>query len=349
MKRFLFSKPWQKKGGVFLLGMGLLVFLMIPPAVHAQEEEEAGYAVTGTAEARHENYVKARKRAVEYAFQKALEYALKDMVGESVFKSNSKSMETLLNDSSRFVKSYRYLESSDSLAEKVSRVRLEVTFFKDAINRKLNTLGVMKSVIKERSVIVLINEKSLSTESPPDFWDYVPIAEVALLQKLMNAGIQVIGREHARELIDEQAVIDAARGDIAAAVDIGLRVGADIVIVGNAISSRTGPPDAKPPVPIQANLSIKAVSSLRSLVIAAKSEFATMNAADEFKGELQAFEAASAKMSVFLLDAMKRYWRPKSPPQLQARKDGETGNAPPLEPEPSQPIRQITPRMMDDL
>ncbi len=331
-----------------------LTFLFIwenPGICYAEMESGFKYEVTGEATVKKENYMRARKKAVKFAFQNALERALHEILGESVVNSNQKKINRLLRKARHFVKSYRFIETINSPVEKITRVKLEVTLFTKAINQQLSSLGVMKSLIKERTVIILIHEKSLSTETPPDFWDYTPIAEVALLQNLTASGIQVVNRNKARELIDEQSVIDAAQGDISSAVDIGIKVGADIVIVGNAISSRVGDSSGSLEGGIQSSLNIKAISALKSMIIAAKSEMARVNVKDDFQGELQAFELASKKMAGFLLGAMNRYWNPVIEPNVDEFSEGNEINS--IEPEqtkpPQAPIQEVTPQMMDDL
>ncbi len=349
---YLTALRWLSISNPFLGCFFLYLCVWGNPGVsYAEMETGFKYEITGEATVYKENYMRARKQAVKYAFQNALEKALHEILGKSVVKSNQKKINKLLKKARHFVKSYRFLETTHSVVEKITRVKLEVTLFTKAINQQLSSLGVMKSLIKERTVIILIHEKSLSTESPPDFWDYTPIAEVALLQNLTASGIQVVNRNKARELIDEQSVIDAAQGDISSAVDIGIKVGADIVIVGNAISSRIGDSPGSLESGIQSSLNIKAISALKSMIIAAKSEMARVNAKDEFQGELQAFELASKKMAKFLMGAMNRYWNPVIEPEVDEFSEGNDINS--LEPEqpetPQAPIQEVTPQMMDDL
>ena len=240
------------------------------------------------------------------------------------------------------MKQYRFLEAEDSTIEKLSLVRLEVVLYKDEINRELSLLGMVTSNIKPRSVIILILERSLSSDMPAEFWDYVPIAEVALLQKFLSAGVTVVGREVVRDLVDEQVVIQAARGDISSAVEIGMKAGADVVIVGSAISSREDDGASEGAINIRANLNLKAISSTQAIVVAAKSDFATVKAFEEFNGELKAFEVVSKKIFGFMLGALNRYWEPQAEPDTEALAE-EAG----VTPEP--PAAGSVPAAMEDL
>ncbi len=155
----------------------------------------------------------------------------------------------------------------------------------------------------------------------------------------------MIRRDRVANLVTEDRVRFAARGDINAAVDIGLKAGAGIVIVGNAAStSQTG--SANGPVSVQANLSVKAVSVIDSKVIAAKSDFASARAVDPVNGELQAFEIVGEKMGDFLETTIKRYWRPKDNPDAPV-KPGDAVTAPTAPKAPAPATKK--PALMEDL
>lgn len=221
---------------------------------------------------------------------------------------------------------------------------MEVVLYKDVLNRELSSLGVVTANIKPRSVIILILERSLSSDPPADFWEYVPIAEVALLQNFLSAGVEVIGRDAVRELVDEQVVIQAARGNIIAAVEIGMKAGADVVIVGNAISSRQDDAASEGVMHIRANINLKAISSTQSIMVAAKSDFAVVKAFEEFNGELKAFEIVSQKIFGFMLGALNRYWEPE--PEAESDADALAGGQG-VTPEP--PSQGSAPAIMEDL
>ena len=169
-----------------------------------------------------------------------------------------------------------------------------------------------------------------------------------MLQKFLAAGVNVTPREKISEIVDEGVVFEAMQGDLDAAVDIGLKAKVDIVIVGTAVTTRLGEKNAEGLITVQANLTLRAVSTTQATVIAARSGFASVEAEEEFKGELRAFEVVGKKMADFFLDSMKRYWEPKPQP------DGamEMGEPDPEKPEllepPSRPS-DSTPSIMEDL
>ena len=287
---------------IFLLFWGQPAESLIAPALSYEAEAEAPTT--------NENYRESRKSATNRAMRRTVQEALRDLLGDPAYAANQGVLTQILSRSHRYVRSYNYLESQDDVENKVSRVKIEVSLYIDALRRRLARLGVLSVKSGKRSVIILILEKSFTSREEPSLWDYTPIAEVALGQKFIEGGIHAINRGSIVDLISEETISRAARGDVSAAVDIGLQAGAEIVVVGNAVSSILGGPNSSTLKNIQANLSLKMVSTNRASVIAAKSDFASVKTSQELKGELQAFELVSEKLSGFLVEAARRFWNP---------------------------------------
>ena len=343
------STPSTKSTPCYLAVMLSLLFVgTLASNVWAKGEHQLVYEVEGKSSVKNNDYVRGRALAVDYAIRNALSVALRDLLGGSAYRRNKKALAKMLRRPKSYVKQYRFLEFYDSDVEQFSRVKLEVVFFPEAINRALSTLGILASLVKPNTAVVLISEKSLSAEALPDFWEYVPMSEVAMLQKFLAAGVNVTTRDKISELVDEGVVFEAMQGDLDAAVDIGLKAKVDIVIVGTAVTTRVGEKNAEGLTTVQANLTLRAVSTTQSIVIAARSNFASVEAEEEFKGELEAFEVVGKKMADFFLDSMKRYWEPKSQPSGSV----STGDPKPEDPDLLEPFSQpsdSTPSNMEDL
>ena len=305
---------------VFFVG-GIAFF---PAHAFAQLGVLTTYESEGKAEAKDGDFVKARKTAVWRGLRAAVEKSLKDLLGEEDTAAAEKQVHRILSKPKRYVKSYRFLEMADDDLAQESRVRLEVVLYTDALNKALNSAGLVSSAVNPKAVIVLVLERSFTARATGQFWEFVPMSEVSLTQNLLASGLHVISRDRVANIVPEDRVRSAARGDISSAVDIGLKSGAGVVIVGTAASTKqTG--SATGPVSVQANLSVKAVSVVESKVIAAKSDFASARSIDPVEGELQAFEVVGKKMGTFLEDAIKRYWGPGKP---AAETPGEAKGAP---------------------
>ncbi len=353
--------------GVAWFLAALLVLAPVPPSAHGQEldpdielddeplvedegiadieEPSVTYEGIGEVDVRNENYVRGRERAVVEAWRSSLDEALRDMLGEPVYQANTKTLSPLYKHPRKFIRSYRFLSTLDDEVEKISRVKLEVQFYKEALNRELNSLGVLAALVKPKTVLVLIVEKSVSFEVPHDFWDTVPMAEVALYTHLLGQGVEVIKREDVLDKIPQNLVLQAVGGDLNATVEIGLKASADVVIVGSALSSVVGVNQETGLKTVQANLNFRAISSVQATIIAAKSDLATVMVEQEMDGELQAFEKVSQKAVGFLVDALGRYWAPtqkvvqNDDTQNETTGDNETQPESAPDPEPTQPVK----------
>ena len=254
----------------------------------------------------------------------AMEKVFKDLMDEEKFATNQRELKKIIRRASRYVKSYRYLESQDHIENKTSEVVLQVRFFSGAVNQALVGLGITAGPISEHKVVVLIKESSFASAPLSSFWDIVPISETQLGQHFLESGVEVIGREQIRNTIPEAVALAAIKGNTEDIRNIGLKAGADVVIVGTTISKlkinkQTGIKM------VQVNISAKAVSIVDSFLIAAKSDFAIVKSEYELLAELEAFDTTSEKLADFLIPSLYRYWEKG----VQAS-DQKVTNAPPI-------------------
>ena len=273
--------------------------------VFAQQNLGDVYEGAATVQVQGENYVVARKKAVNLALKNGLEEALKEAMG---FEASQGDLRKILRRASSYVKSYRFAEAHDDPFGKTSEVRLEMRFFSSAVRQALAGLGVVTGLVSENKLVVLIKETSFTSAPVTSFWDIFPISETQLVKNLMEEGIEVIGREQVREMVSETTVLNAIKGDLKSARSIGLKTGADIVIVGTAVSSLRGKTAVEEIKTVQANINVKVVSTLESSLIAAKTDFSTIKHEYALQAELEAFDNASEKLADFLIPSFHRYW-----------------------------------------
>ncbi|MEK9629210.1 MAG: DUF2066 domain-containing protein [Nitrospinota bacterium] len=291
-----------------ILSFGLLLMLVNPCGnVSAQPVLKDSYEGMAQVAAKNENYVVARKKAVSFAMKDAMEQVFKDLMGEEEFAVNERELKKIIRRASRYVKSYRYLQAVDDIENKVSQVVLQVRFFPGAVNQALAGMGVIAGPISEHKVLVLMKESSFTSAPISSFWDLVPISETQLAKNFLESGVEVIDREQIRDTISEAVVLSAIKGNVEDARNIGLKAGADIVIVGTAISKLKKNKDKNMKM-VQVNISARAISAIDSSLIAAKSDFATIKNEYELSAELEAFDVTSKKLADFLLPSFHRYW-----------------------------------------
>lgn len=276
--------------------------------VLAQPILKDSYEGTARVPAKNENYVVARKKAVSLAMKDAMSLAFKDLMEEEEYEANQRDLNNIIRRASRYVKSYRYLQAWDDLEGKAGEVVLEVRFFPGAVNQALAGMGVIAGPVSEHKVIVLMKESSFTSAPLSSFWDVVPISETQLSKNFLESGVEVIDRERVRDIISESLVLSAIKGNVEDARNIGLKAGADIVIVGTAVSKLKKNNEKEGTKLVQVNISAKAISGIDSSLIAAKSDFATVENEYELSAELEAFDVTSQKLADFLLPSFHRYW-----------------------------------------
>tara|TARA_B100001123_G_scaffold58755_1_gene63351 strand:- start:549 stop:1523 length:975 start_codon:yes stop_codon:yes gene_type:complete len=317
-KRFPITKYWF---------LGLCVFFGLQfdeGFALAQPILKDSYQGIGQAQAKNENYVEARGKALIYAMKDAMVKVFKDLMDEEKFATNQGELKKIIRRASRYVKSYRYLESQDHIENKTSEVVLQVRFFSGAVNQALVGLGITAGPISEHKVVVLIKENSFTSAPISSFWDIVPISETQLSQNFLESGVEIINRDQIRNTIPEAVALGAIKGNTEDIRNIGLKAGADVVIVGTTISKLKINKVTGIKV-VQVNISAKAVSMVDSFLIAAKSDFTIVKSENELLAELEAFDTTSEKLADFLLPSLYRYWEKG----IQAS-DQKVTNAPPI-------------------
>jgi hypothetical protein len=302
---------YGKKIFKFFFGVVLLLVVLGQVVISfAQFDFDVPYEVSAEVLVVENNFVKARKKAVKIALKLALEKGLREILGDDEFKENWQEVKRILKTYNKYVKSYRFLESYDDSEELMSHIKLEVNLFHEAISKTLSQRGVKVGLENLKQVVILINESSLRFDEKSQFWEAVPTIETLLTRSFIESGIPVVGRNSLRYEISKEMAVAAISGDISAAVSVGAKVGADIVIIGNATSvSAEGRGGAKGQG-VRVGVNVKVISSSQSEVVAAKSDFATASENEFFASEIKASYRAGKKMTKFLIPSIQRHWAP---------------------------------------
>ena len=314
--------------GLFLTTILLATFFSFPLMVVGQEASGIPvYDVTAEVGVFGDNFVKARKKAVTVAMKEAVKAALEEILGREVYEANYRLLRKTISRAQRYVRGYRFLEANDNSNEMIVEVHLEITLFTEVLRKKLRMLGILTRPGTEGTVVILIKENSFSISREVGFWDHTPFAETVLAEGFMSAGFFVVKRVKLRGLISEETALNAVQGNIETAADIGLKTGADIVVIGNAVSTKISGNSELGLAGVRTNMSLKVVSTENSVIIAAKSDFGTAYGENTLIGEQEAFNKVTEKLSGFLVDSIRKYSNAKPESQLLPPK---TPKLPPL-------------------
>ena len=288
---------------VTLAAMGIQISI-----AYAQFDSGPSYEVMVEVAAVNNNFAQARKKAFKLALKSALKQDLRESLGDEEFERNQGEIKRMLRKSEKYVKSYRFLEAYDDPIKIVSQVKLQVVLSQDAVNNYLNQMGVATGLEVGKQVVIVINESGLNSANDLGFWEKKSISENLLARDFIEEGIPVVRRSFTRYVISEEMLRNAMNGDLSAAVNIGMKVGADIVIVGNATSTLVTSDQVQSPQPVRVAISIKVVSSQSSDLIAAKSDFATATRNEVLGSEFEAYNRVGQKLTEFLIPVIQNHW-----------------------------------------
>ncbi len=152
-------------------------------------------------------------------------------------------------------------------------------------------------------VMVLVDEKSLGT---------IPTEETAALtaHRLLAAGFTVVNQDMARSNIKREQELRKMAGDARGAAVLGLEFGADVVIMGDAVAKPSARRIAESNLrTYQAVVTLQAIRTDNSAVLATASEDASVIGVDDAAGSSKALKAAAAKSVDALLPAMTAAWQ----------------------------------------
>ncbi len=156
-------------------------------------------------------------------------------------------------------------------------------------------------------VMILIDEKSLGTIATSE-------VESMAADKLIARSVPVVDQDMVRANLARQQQLLKAAGDNKGAAAIGTQLGADVVIVGEAV--------AKPSArriedtnlrTYQAVATLRAVRTDNSATIASVSEDATVAALEDVSGSAKALRAAAEKSLGRLIPSLLSAWKPGTP------------------------------------
>lgn len=160
--------------------------------------------------------------------------------------------------------------------------------------------------------MIMIDEKNLGTYS-------IAEAEKMITEYLMSRGVEVVDSELIKTNIDRDKALQAMGGGPRAAAALGLQFGADVIIVGKAISKGSAEQIKDTSFrSYQASVSLKAIRTDNAEVLAIESnDTARIHVDDMAGGTLAIREATAPLINTFIPKVLSRWGNPS---QSEARK-----------------------------
>ncbi len=181
----------------------------------------------------------ARDKAIEDALRRAVEQAVGTMVESETAVENYKLLsDRIYSRSSGYVKNYNVV--SEKQEGGLIRVTISADVSSGDLNNDLAGIGLLQRRMKYPRVMVSIIEDNLLTTA--DYWNTYTVstsqAESTVNIKMKDKGFNMVDPNFMRKSLNAAEAKDAWEGDYATAGKFGQRLGAEIVIVGQATSTR---------------------------------------------------------------------------------------------------------------
>ena len=280
----------------------LAVILLSSGKITSVQAQEDSFLDTlemdGFAEVVDNNRAAAKESATKDAIRRAVEKTVESILSPEVLLNNYAWVSSIYSNSEDYIHSYSFLSESFDEEYNIYSVTLKIILYPNYIKSVLASQDTLKNNLDTRhKILIIIRERGLFSSNEDDFWKYIPMSEMFLVQKIESEGSSVVDRDTLMDKVDVVLIQKSIKGDIQAAIQAGLLSSAQIVITGNAVARERGSDPENPNIRnYQANISLKAYQTKTGKILGARSEFVTIANANKEVGELNAFMAAGKKI-----------------------------------------------------
>ncbi len=210
----------MKKGLVLMAAMAFALSAWLIPA---SAEEETQVTASGTAKIIKGNKEAAKKAALDEAKRAAVEQVGTEVVAKTVVENFELVKDQIISRAKGYVHNVKILE--EGRREGSYFVKIQATVNPDKV--KEDATIIYREMDKPRMMVLVTEaagEKELKSSA----------AENVVTESLLEKGFQMIDQAIAKENIKKDELRLAAEGNAKAAAKIGLRSGAEVIIIGTA-------------------------------------------------------------------------------------------------------------------
>ncbi len=237
-----------KKLFLLLLISHFLLTIFLPANIWAEKQPVTEIVkVIGTSAIYKGNIENAKKNAISGCLISAVNQVASELLaGESLVNNFKMISKTLHSKSGEFIQNYKVLAEAES--EKIYSVMIQATVSVDRLKERFSDFEIAepeKPVVMPK-ILFFIAEQNIENLTPQYWWGentspVESVAENAIVKIMKDKGFQVI--EHGNTLPapdgEDSAVIYKPYLEGYEAVDIGVKLQADVVIVGNCVAEKS--------------------------------------------------------------------------------------------------------------
>lgn len=256
----------------------------------------------------------ARDKAIEDALRRAVEQAVGTMVDSETAVENYQLLsDKIYTHSAGYVKSYKV--SSETTEGNLVRVKIDAEVSSGELNNDLSGIGLLNRRMKYPRVMVMIIEQNmLNTDS---YWNQYSVsnsqAESTVYEKLKAKGFNVVDSKAMRSGVHADEAKQAWDGNNEVAGRFSKRLGAEIVIVGEASSTRSANNIAGSDLlSVSTTITASAIKAGTGEIMAQSSSSGTAAHINEVAALQQAMQKASDKLADDLISGILKTWQQES-------------------------------------
>ena len=298
--------------------MVFYLYAFFAHSVNLQAEDQIAtktVVVIGTGKIYKENSARARKEAIKNSLISAVESVALDLIPpESLHKTFQSFNEALYNQSSKFIQGYKVL--AEVKIKDSYRVMVEANVSIAGLTKLMSDAGIMSGGKSLPIILVLVSEQNLEDTSPKYWWGKKAVggetfSVSAFIETMKNMGLPVLDHPSIAQNTSIDDGYDKADLDKEEAVDLGLNLKADIVIVGKTIIDQAQNIMGKNIRSFKGVVSARAIRTDTGEEIATITQSAVTANADETIGARKALSAAGSLAGEILASQIIDAWQRK--------------------------------------
>ena len=259
----------------------------------------AGHAAEKTVEADGESYL-SKQDAVRQAQRSAVEKAVGVFVlSETEVENFRLKKDRVFSRTEGYITRFHVIK--ENMVRNVFKVRINAIVSLDKIKDDLVALKILLDSMERPKIMVLVEEDYQGMDKPN-----MGIAQTEISRLLVSRGFDLVDKDQLDEVNDLEQARQALLGNKAAARNLGLRLGAQYVILGKAVAQNAG--EAYPGTglkSIHAGMELRIIQTQTGSVLGSVTKNAVTAHISPLTGASKALkESAKKAVDEYLIDAI---------------------------------------------
>ena len=229
----------------WIIAIVMILTILFPVAGYAQQRmQNKTFVVVGTSKIQGGNIQAAREAAIAESLVSAVALMTKEVLEmNSLIENFSQVNQIIFAKPDAYVLDYKVLTETES--DKNYRVLVEARVAGKNIAKQLSSADLLRKKVDLPAILFLIAEQNLQEDAPRYWWGnqmdgFKAITETTMTDILKARGFAIVNHKgiNVGKTIDPGANATHALTD-EAAINIGTRLQADLIIMGSAVASPT--------------------------------------------------------------------------------------------------------------